>query len=218
MKRFIPVLVLLAVLAAPGASANDAAYEKALKLVQQAQFDKAVAIFKPMAENGHPPSQFSMGLMYHLGRNVEKDLAVAYDWYKKAVLQDYAPALNNMGMMYLKGEYVAENKVIARKLFETASADHTQARDNYAKCLEYGWGGEQDIGQAINFYQIAGEGGYVLGWHHLAQIYDQGRPPEVPRDEDKAVRWYIAAAEKNFARSIERLKQLGRLPDHLKDK
>lgn len=193
-----------------------AGYEDALLMVRNQEFGKAMSEFKLLAETGHAASQFSIGLMYHLGRGVERDEKTAYEWYKKAVLQRYAPAMNNMGMMYLNGEYVVKNEDVAFRLFEEASTDHVQALDNLGRCFENGWGVQQDIGQAINFYQLAGDAGYMLGYFHIGQVYEKGYPPDTPKDIDKAVSWYVQAAEKKFNRAKDRLRALGRLPEHLK--
>lgn len=194
----------------------QAGYEDGLKAVRNAKYHEAMAEFLPLAQEGHSGSQFSMGLMYHLGRGVQKDLEVAYDWYKKAAMQEYPAALNNIGMMYLNGEYVAANEDIAFKLFEKAATDHIQALDNLGRCYENGWGVEKDVARAIDYYTMAGDAGYMLGYFHIGELYERGHPPEFPKNVDKAVNWYIKAAEKKFTRARNRLIELGRLPAALR--
>lgn len=193
-----------------------AGYEDALRLVREAKYQQAMAEFLPLALEGHSASQFSVGLMYHLGRGVKADEKTAYEWYKKAALLENAPAMNNLGMMYLNGEYVAKNPDIAFKLFEKASADHAQAKDNLGQCFENGWGVEQDTEMAINFYQLAGDAGYMFGYFHAGQVYEKGYP-DTPKNLDTAVEWYIKAAEKKLNQARLRLIELKRLPDHLKN-
>lgn len=212
MKRLLALVSLLMVLGALPARAD---YEAGLQMVRQAKFQQAYAAFLPLAEEGHAQSQFSLGLLYHLGRGMKVDLQKAYEWYKKAAMQENAPGMNNLGMMYLNGEYVAQNRDVAFKLFEKASGEHAQAKDNMGQCYENGWGVEQDIGQAVNFYQLAGDQGYFLGYYHAGQVYEKGYPDE-PKNIDTAVEWYIKAAEKNFQKARTRLIELRRLPDHLK--
>lgn len=209
----IAVLTASALLTAAPAHAG---YEDGLKSVRNARYHEAMAEFLPLAKEGHSGSQFSVGLMYHLGRGVQQDLKVAYDWYKKAALQEYPSALNNIGMMYLNGEYVAPNKDIAFLLFQKASVDHIQALDNMGKCYENGWGTKQDLQLAIDYYTMAGDSGYILGYQHIAEMYEKGYPPKMPASIDKAVEWYIKAAEKKSTRAKNRLIELGRLPQHLR--
>ncbi|MBL4748091.1 MAG: sel1 repeat family protein [Magnetovibrio sp.] len=210
MKRFV-LLVLLCCMMVPTYARAGGNYTDALLLVQKGEFAQALKEFKQLAASGHAPSQFSIGLMYHLGRGVPKDTKLAYEWYKKALLQDHLPALNNIGMMYLNGQYVAQNRDIAYQLFKKAGTTHAQAMDNLAQCYQNGWGTVRNIKRAISMYQLAGESGYLLGWFHLGQIYEKGYP-SVPRDFEKAVEWYIKAAEKKQQAAIARLKRLKRLP------
>lgn len=211
MKKQIVIASLLTILGAPPAFAG---YEDALEMVRGAKYQQAYAAFLPLAEEGHAQSQFSVGLMHHLGRGMKVDLKLAYEWYKKAAMQENAPGMNNLGMMYLNGEYVAQNREIAFKLFEKAAAEHAQAKDNIGQCFEHGWGTEQDIGQAINFYQLAGDGGYFLGYYHAGEIFEKGYADE-PKNIETAVEWYIKAAENGLQKARTRLIQMRRLPAEL---
>ncbi len=214
MKRLqclAALMVFVAFAAAPPAHA--ASYEAALQLTRTARWDKALEEFKVLAKKGEARSQFSVGLIYHLGRGVKVDLKKAYTWYKKAALQHYAPAINNLGMMYLNGEYVAQNRTVAFRLFKMASAEHAQAKDNMARSYEKGWGVKKDIKSAIRYFREAGDAGYILGWIHLAQLYEKGL--DAPRNIDKAVVWYTKAAQKNSATARGALLRLGRLPARL---
>lgn len=219
MNKFILACVysLIVAFGAPNAFAQSAggSYEEALKMVRSGQWVKALSEFKPLAEEGHAPSQFSIGLIYHLGRGVKQNTATAYEWYKKAAVQEHPPAMNNIGMMYLNGEYVAQNRSVAFDLFQMASFEHAQAKDNLAQCYENGWGVERNITKAINFYRLAGEQGYILGYYHAGQLFEKGYP-DTPKDEDLAVKWYTMAAERDFTKAHTRLIELRRLPDHLK--
>lgn len=212
MKRFVLTVLLCVVFGAGVAHAAD--YKKALLLVRQNKYSEALSEFKVLAAEGHTASQFSIGLIYHLGRGVEKDQETAYMWYKKAAVLEYAPAMNNIGMMYLNGEYVAPNQDVAYKLFLKASATHAQAKDNLAQCYEFGWGTDRDAAKAADMYKNAGDSGYKLGWLHLAQMYETGYD-DLPKDIDKAVEWYIKAAERDVNTARTRLAEMGRLPPQL---
>ena len=198
------------------AEQTGASYEKGLQMVREAKYQPAMAEFLPLAQAGHAPSQFSVGLMYHLGRGVRTDPAVAYDWYKKAVLQEHPSAMNNMGMMYLNGEYVAQNRAVAFKLFEKASVQHAQAKDNVGQCYDNGWGVAANAAQAINYYQQSGDAGYILGYFHAGELFEKGAP-DLPKDIDRAVEFYTLAAEKDLEKAKTRLRELNRLPDTLKN-
>ena len=215
MKRIVAlVLLALALTLNVGDVRAVGNYNDALKLVRGGKFGLAMKEFLQLAETGHAPSQFSVGLIYHLGRGTKVDLAKAYYWYKRSVLNDHVAGINNIGMMYLNGEYVVQNRDVAFRLFKKASTTHSQAMDNLGQCFENAWGTKRDIRRAINMYSLAGDNNYLRGWFHLGQLYEKGYP-DTPRDIEKAVEWYIKAAERKEAQSIKRLKRLKRLPAHL---
>lgn len=186
-------------------------YTDALKMVKAGKFGLALEEFLQLAESGHSPSQFSVGLIYHLGRGTKVDLEKAYYWYKRSVMNDHAPGMNNIGMMYLNGEYVVKNHDVAFRLFKKASTTHAQAMDNLAQCFEHGWGTTANIKRAIEMYQLAGDSGYVAGWFHLGRLYEKDYP-DYPKNVEKAVAAYILAAEKSHNPSKSRLRRMGRLP------
>ncbi|MBL4692074.1 MAG: sel1 repeat family protein [Magnetovibrio sp.] len=215
LKRFV-ILWLLAlgfVLNTSSAQAGGS-YTDALQLVKDGRFGLALTQFLQLAETGHAPSQFSVGLIYHLGRGTDVDLERAYYWYKRSVMNDHPPGLNNIGIMYLNGEYVVKNHVVAFRLFQKASTTHAQAMDNLAQCFENGWGTKRNIKRAISMYALSGERGFVAGWYHLGQLYEQDYPG-YPQNIEKAVEWYIKAGEKKHNYALLRLKRMGKLPPEL---
>jgi len=208
MKRFKTLVTALIVGALSlGATAAYAGYKDGLILVRQGKWAKAIREFTEQAETGHAQSQFSLGLIYHLGRGVPKDLKRAYELYKKSMLQDHPPALNNIGMMYLNGDYVDRNYDIAFALFSRAAADHAQSKDNMGRCFENGWGVEADPEQAINFYQLAGDEGFKLGYYHLGLLFEEGRggaTVNVP----EALHWYEVAGDNQYAQGYFRMAEI----------
>ena len=50
-----------------------AGYQEGLKMVAVSNWSMAMDEFLPMANSGHAPSQFSIGLIYQLGRGVPRD-------------------------------------------------------------------------------------------------------------------------------------------------
>jgi len=217
MKRIAFALIIYALSGASNAWAQLSSvsnYEAALQMVRNAEYVKALKTFKQLAKQGHAPSEFSIGLIYHFGRGVPKNLKLAYAWYKKALLKDHSPALNNVGMMYSIGDYVVQDRDVAFRLFKRASIKHAHAMDNLGRCYENGWGTPRNINRALEMYTLAGDNGYILGWHHVGQIYEKGYPG-TPKNVDTAVEWYIKAAERKLKKSRNRLNRLGRLPTRL---
>lgn len=72
---------------------------------QQGDYEKAVSLWRPLAQAGDPDAQFNMGQASKLGRGVKADMAVALDWYRKAAAQGHVRAEDNLGLlMFQQGE------------------------------------------------------------------------------------------------------------------
>jgi cell division septation protein DedD len=72
---------------------------------QQGDYDKAVAVWRPLAQAGDPDAQFNMGQAFKLGRGVKVDMAAAIDWYRKAAAQGHVRAEDNLGLlMFQQGD------------------------------------------------------------------------------------------------------------------
>ena len=72
---------------------------------QQGDYDKAVSLWRPLAQAGDPDAQFNMGQANKLGRGVKVDMAAALDWYRKAAAQGHVRAEDNLGLlMFQQGE------------------------------------------------------------------------------------------------------------------
>ena len=72
---------------------------------QQGDYDKAVTLWRPLAQTGDPDAQFNMGQANKLGRGVKADMGAALDWYRKAAAQGHVRAEDNLGLlMFQQGE------------------------------------------------------------------------------------------------------------------
>jgi uncharacterized protein len=72
---------------------------------QQGDYDKAVSVWRPLAQAGDPDAQFNMGQAHKLGRGVKADMTAAIDWYRKAAAQGHVRAEDNLGLlMFQQGD------------------------------------------------------------------------------------------------------------------
>ncbi|MDH3335778.1 MAG: sel1 repeat family protein [Rhodospirillaceae bacterium] len=191
-------------LASPALSAD---YQEGLKMVRAGQWMAALEEFKPLANEGHAASQFSIGLIYQLGRGVKKDQDMARQMYIKAAKQGYWPAYNNLAKMFLDGDGIPQSNATAFKLFEKAAENHAQAKNNLARMYENGWGVEKNINTAIRLYEESGDAGFIPSYFKLGELYEQGQG--VDKDKHAAIEWYRKAAEKNSADAAKKLAMLG---------
>jgi len=64
----------------------------------------AVAIWRPLAEQGNAEAQTLLAAMYWSGDGLPRNHAEAAKWYLRAAQQGYARAQNDIGFMYGFGE------------------------------------------------------------------------------------------------------------------
>src|SRR4051812_33649046 len=72
-----------------------------------------VQINRRLAQKGDARAQTNLGLMFYVGRVVERDYKQAAKWFGQAAAQGDAVAQTNLGSMYLYGEGVPQDLVRA---------------------------------------------------------------------------------------------------------
>ena len=108
------VLPVSAESAPRGLAAAAAAYK-------HRDYAEAFQLFKPLAEDGNPAAEYSLGTMYHLGQWIPKDDAQAVIWFRKAGDQGYAYAEYALGLMYGNGSGVPVDITEAQKWYGKAA-------------------------------------------------------------------------------------------------
>ncbi len=120
--RALPTILALALLVAPPALADfNAAREAAMR----GDFDQSLPELMALAEAGRAEAQSLLGDLYSRGDGVEKDDALAAQWYEKASRQGYSDAQYALGLLYQTGRGVPRDKATAYMwmflAFETGS-------------------------------------------------------------------------------------------------
>lgn len=92
------------------------------------------------AQTGDAAAQNSLGEMYYYGDEIEQDIDQAVYWFKEAAKQKHADGMYNLGLCFLNGDGVTQNKVTglgfikqAAKLGSVAAADYMAAEEKQAK-------------------------------------------------------------------------------------
>jgi uncharacterized protein len=121
------LLVTSSVIAQSGFDRGAAAYKRG-------DFETALAVFRPLAENGDAKAQSILGLMYSYGEGVPVDYGEASRWYRRAAEQNSYVAQYNLGMLYLEGKGVSQDTDEAVKwLDKAAEGGHFRARTTLAE-------------------------------------------------------------------------------------
>ena len=128
MIRWLVVAALLLPLVA------YAGFDEGVEAYSRNEFDKALAEFKPLAEQGEARAQYFMGFLYRYGYGVAQSHDEAAKWFRQAAQQGDARAQYYLGKMYEKGEGVERSLVDAHAWFSLSAASAVGSRDAmYAK-------------------------------------------------------------------------------------
>jgi Sel1 repeat len=107
-------------------------------LYKAGAFSNALLAFHVAANAGVVPALFNIGFIYNFGAkgeinsmSVPEDDQEAAKWYRKAVDAGDVGAMNNLGVMYRKGQGVPQDEAEAMRLFQKAAdAGNAEAKDN----------------------------------------------------------------------------------------
>ena len=96
-------------------SANAQDFKVGLDAYDRNDFEAALAVWQPLAEQGDARAQFNLGVLYFNGQGVSYDPGEAVEWYRAAADQGYGPAQANLALMYETGQGLLQNYVEAYK-------------------------------------------------------------------------------------------------------
>jgi TPR repeat protein len=119
LKQFISG-VALAVMLAGAAMAGPK--EDGWNAFQRGDYETALRLTRPFANQGHTAAQNVLGWMYDTGRGVPQNYAEAAKWYRLAAEQGNADAQYRLGLMYATGEGVPQDYVLAHMWSNLAAA------------------------------------------------------------------------------------------------
>ena len=111
--------------------------EKGSAAYAEGDFERAMSILRPLADDGEAAAQFYVGEMYRFGRGVKKDEARSATWYKKAATNGSSDAQYALGMMYANGigldvDYVEAYRWLSLANFRLSPWE-TERRDRAVK-------------------------------------------------------------------------------------
>ena len=160
---------------------------------QAGAYDRALAVFRPLAEAGDPEAQAWLGALHAGGTGVPASLTQAFEWYRRAAEQGHGPAATNVGAMLAMGQGVAQDRTEGARWLERAAANgDVMAAYNLATLLAKGDGLPADPVRAAELYRSAAQAGHYPSQARLGHFYAQGIG--VARDRVEAFAWLSLAA------------------------
>lgn len=126
---------------------------------QRADYARAVAIWRPLAEAGDADAQFNLGQAYRLGRGVPLDLRTAQSWLEQAANKGHVDAQATLGLLLFgSGDHTGG----AKWLKQAADKGEPRAMLIFGTALFNGDGVPQDP---------------VLGYAYVSRAAAQGLEP-----------------------------------------
>ena len=176
------------------ALAHKKQFEAGLAAYNSGDFETAVGIWAPLAEQGVGSAQGNLGFMYLNGLGVLQDYVAAASWYRKAADLGEAEAQVSLGFMYEKGQgFLPQDYAAAASLYrKAADQGNASAQSNLGADYEIGQGVSQDYAAAAIWYRKAADQDDTKAQFKLGALYYSGQG--VPQDFVQAHRWFNLAA------------------------
>ncbi|KAG5663747.1 hypothetical protein KAF25_006332 [Fusarium avenaceum] len=159
-------------------------------------FDRAKVWFERGVTHHDAQSQHGLGLMMLHGYGQKKNVKKAMELFKSSADQDYAPALVQMGQLYLD-QGGQEDVRIANNYFELAGRHgNIEAHYYIAEMIHYGVGREKLCGASLTYYKSVAEKAepLVSAWGDANDAYEAG-------DYELAFLEYLLAAEQGYEKA-----------------
>lgn len=190
----VSLIVFGSVLSGCGEKSAPSAVQKAVKPATEQE----LATILKRADAGNADAQLRLGLMYHVGRGVSKDVVMAANWYQKAAAQGKVEAQNRLGAMYLEGVGVPKDPAVGIEWLQKAATQGDAVAQNWLGYIyREGHGVPKNDAKAAEWLQKAAAQGLATAQNDLAEMYSTGTG--VPKDAAKAVAWLQKAAAQGDA-------------------
>ncbi len=119
MKRLAAVLVL-----AVGLASNaNAGMDEGVQFYITGEYDKALAEFKPLAEQGDAKAQYFMGFLYHHGYGMKVNEVEAAKWFRMGADQGEWQSQYYLGVIYEKGVGIPKDLAAAHMWLSLAATN-----------------------------------------------------------------------------------------------
>ncbi|MFO1079536.1 MAG: retroviral-like aspartic protease family protein [Reyranellaceae bacterium] len=135
------------------------------------------------------------------------DYATALKLWQPLAEQGNASAQYNIGLMYDRGNGVAQDFRQAMEWYRKAAAQgHARSMNNIGVLYQRGQGVARSDTEALAWYRKAAEKGSAPAQYNLGTMYERGEV--VPRDLEQALAWYRKSAAQGDTEAQAKVKRL----------
>jgi TPR repeat protein len=145
----------------------------------------------PLAKSGNADAEHLLGLMYYMGRGVQRDYKQAFAWHYKAALQGKADAQYVIGAMYYTGNAVPLDQKLAVTWFRKAAEQgHPDAQHALGLMYRYHVAGmPQDMVIAYMLWNLASASGHHSATEQRAIIARQMTQEQIEEAQSLSRNW-----------------------------
>ncbi len=186
------LLLLISICLSSWVQANT--LEEAKQKLSQKDFVGARAIYETLANQHDAKACYNLGLMYHDGDGVTKNMDEAVKWYTKSASLNYKEAQYMLASLVFQREIQSLSYAQAADYYQQAATlGHVKSQLNLGMLYFRGDVIAQDLALALKWIQLAASNNNSEAQGYLANSYQQGEG--VPQDSVKAAMWLLIATQ-----------------------
>lgn len=126
MTRFLAALFALLLLATP--TLAEGTLEEAIAAYDAGEYEKAYALFLPLAEAGDAEAQYWVAKFFILGKGVPESQAEALPWLHASAAQDFSEAAYVLSLIYIDGDdFLRDEELALQYLYQASKLCHVDA-------------------------------------------------------------------------------------------
>ncbi len=187
-QRFFLATAVSTVLGLAATSANARDTSPAAQAFEQQDYDTAMRLSVPLAQNGDAAAQYRLAMMYRFGWGVGRDFLLAREWFEKSAAQGYGLSAAELGKIHKDGRGVDKNPVEAVKWFRQGAEDgFGVAQLNLARMLRDGEGVPSDPVEAHAWFSLAVDNQYMDAIGHRNRLTSTMTPEQIEQAKARAV-------------------------------
>lgn len=171
---------------------------KGKELLDNYYYDEAREIFMEYAHT-FGPCAFWLGCMYEFGEGVEKDDAIAAQWYQTAAEFGEKKACYNLALAYWWGRSgVEQDKAKALKYYAVAAEiGDANAQFQMGYAYFHGIGVEKNVEDGLKWFEKAAEQNHHVAQYNLGRFYLFYAPAEMI-DKSKGFEYMVSSADSGY--------------------
>ena len=156
MKEISQVLLISSMVLFLSTPVVAGTFQQAVNYFHDGEYEKAVAIWKPLAKQGNVEAQYALGALYTDATGEFNSPKKAFEWYQKAAEQGHLKSIFNIGNAYWAGQVTRVNREKAVNLWRQAAQQGLSfAQYNLASAYYRGQGVQRNIDLAIFWFNKA---------------------------------------------------------------